>query len=43
MKKRELEEQGKNLSELEGQLGVTAEMKEDEWKRNAELIKKKSY
>uniref|UniRef100_A0AC35UDV4 MRP-L46 domain-containing protein n=1 Tax=Rhabditophanes sp. KR3021 TaxID=114890 RepID=A0AC35UDV4_9BILA len=34
-KKAELEAQGKDLSELEGEMGVTAAMKEDEWKKNA--------
>uniref|UniRef100_A0A0N4ZNL2 MRP-L46 domain-containing protein n=1 Tax=Parastrongyloides trichosuri TaxID=131310 RepID=A0A0N4ZNL2_PARTI len=40
-KKRELEEQGKDLSELEGEIGITAAMKEDEWMKNAKVIKNK--
>uniref|UniRef100_A0A0N5BTC4 MRP-L46 domain-containing protein n=1 Tax=Strongyloides papillosus TaxID=174720 RepID=A0A0N5BTC4_STREA len=42
-KKRQLEEEGKDLTELEEQLGVPAFMMEEEWKVNADKIKAKYF
>uniref|UniRef100_A0A1I8AEL7 MRP-L46 domain-containing protein n=1 Tax=Steinernema glaseri TaxID=37863 RepID=A0A1I8AEL7_9BILA len=40
-KKEQLEAEGKDLSELEGELSVTAQMQEDEWKKKASEIRAK--
>uniref|UniRef100_A0A0K0DW78 Large ribosomal subunit protein mL46 n=1 Tax=Strongyloides stercoralis TaxID=6248 RepID=A0A0K0DW78_STRER len=41
MKKKILEEEGKDLSELDEEIGITAKMKEEEWLEKSKAIKEK--